>query len=288
MTVSPHSLFDNPSGGPELAGGLRLGRNWYRTAGDGWSSAPECSLVFEAQAFAEPVPMLLDIAVFNARPGDPRMVQIDSPGHPPVTLRVDSPATVPVLVHSPRHAPGALCSEMTLRIDRIASPSQLGMSTDDRLLGLRVLGALRHDAAVAFPLGMAHPAVADICCAEGWAPPEAGGVWSIAPVSRLILPRVLRCDAAVLGFDLSVLPRPDGAPPLGVTLEVDGRVMARAGFHAAPPGPWLCPLRGGWQVGEPLELTFRLADLRTPQDLGINVDTRPLGVFLRRIVLDPD
>ena len=81
---------------------------------------------------------------------------------------------------------------------------------------------------------------------------------------------------------LSCLPRPDSMQPL--LLEVEAGVLRE--YRLVGAGPHILDI--------PLEdmaakscgvMTMRFASVESPAELGINSDTRPLGVFLIRAEL---
>lgn len=284
MRITPRGLFDGAPGPvPTPFAGVLKGEGWHPLSEEGWSSAPLCTLLFDPGAHPPGGEILLELALFNASPADPRVLTLESDGAEPVVLTVGSPLPVAVAVAAPAPARGARLGLLRLRLDRIASPSRLGVAADDRLLGLRLLGAGRHEAAVAFPLDFGEASVRAACLGPGWSAPEPGGLWSEGEEARLFLPRRLWRPCRALAFDLAVLPRPADHPPLGLRVEAAGLCLAQQEIGSGHPRPWICPLHGLWDPGGGLEIVLRFDGLATPAELGINLDTRRLGLFLRSI-----
>lgn len=284
MRIAPRSLFDGaPGPAPTPFAGVLKGEGWHPLSKEGWSAAPLCTLLFDPEVFPPGDEILLELALFNAGPADPRVLTLESDGAAPVVLTVGSPLPVAVAVPAPAPAPGARHGRLRLRLDRIASPSRLGVAADDRLLGLRLLGAGRHEAAIAFPLDFGQAPVRAACLGPGWSTPEPGGLWSEGEEARLFLPRWLWRPCRALAIDLAVLPRPADHPSLALRAEAAGLCLAQQQMGTGHPQPWMCPLHGLWEPGAGLEIVLRFDGLATPADLGINADTRLLGLFLRSI-----
>lgn len=284
MRTAPRSLLDGaPSPAPTPFAGVLKGEGWHPLSVEGWSSAPICTLLFDPEVHPPGDEILLELALFGAGPADPRVLTLESDGAGPVVLTVGDPLPVAVAVAAPVPAPGARLGRLRLRLDRIASPARLGTGADDRLLGLRLLGAGRHHPAVAFPLDFGQAEVRAACLGPGWSAPEPGGLWSEGEEARLFLPRALWRPCRALAFDLAVLPRPADRPPLVICAEAGGLRLLQQEIGPDHPHPWICPLHGLWAPGSGLEIVLRFDGLVSPADLGINSDGRRLGLFLRSI-----
>lgn len=288
MQIAPKSLFEAPLERPELIPGIRLGRGWHAAGGSAcWSRSKQAELAVAADAFPEPVPLRLKLRLFNAAPDRPRLLRVRSPGHDPVSLTVTTPAPVAVRLRSPRHADGADTSPILLELDTLDSPFRAGQSADERLLGLSVTEILPDVPELTFPLDTCAGKQAVSVLAEGWAAPEPGGSWSLGPSAVLHLPGELSpCGPAELLAEAEALPRPGDQPPLVIEIRENGLALAR--WQMSPEGhgqaALRCPLPD-WSNAVDRRLELALHDLRSPAELGINTDPRPLGLRLKRLSL---
>lgn len=143
MHLPPSSRFEQPMEGRELSTGIRLGRGWHPAdpgdAGAAWTRSPRATLQISAGHFPEPVPLRLTLRASCASPERPATLQLLSPGQPPVQRQLRSTAPVTLLLPTPRHAPGADSTALTLEIDLFASPLLEGTGSDERQLGLALL-----------------------------------------------------------------------------------------------------------------------------------------------------
>lgn len=284
MTVADKSMFDAPLGRPPLLPGLRMGMNWHFNSKPIWSNGPHSYLNFSRASFPTPKGVALNLSVFNAAPETPKELRIESPGHAPVSYLITTNEVCSVRVDSPVHADGALGTDITLILEDIDSPAKIGLSPDDRLLGVSIASAMLLDSLLALPLSFGEEATCQALLGDGWAAPDIDmGVWTVGPAATLTLPGYLcTVPATKLAFDLMALPRPEDMPPLAVSVTRNGKVLVRWEFEQDAQGPWYCPL-GTWQPGSDLELGFIIENAQSPQSLDINTDPRPLGIQLQQL-----
>ncbi|NDW33030.1 hypothetical protein [Salipiger sp. PrR007] len=143
MLLPPHSRFEQPMEGRELSTGIRLGRGWHpedpADAGAAWTRSPRATLQISAGHFTEPVPLRLQLRAFCASPEQPGTLRLLSPGQPVLQRVLSSTAPVTLLLATPRHAPGAESTALTLAFDLFGSPLLEGAGPDERQLGLALL-----------------------------------------------------------------------------------------------------------------------------------------------------
>lgn len=118
----------------------------------------------------------------------------------------------------------------------------------------------------------------DSLCGPGWSFPEPEqGVWSDGAEARLLVP----CrGAATLEMELQVLAR-YGGPRRSVEVRIDGRAVRTIEATAEPDWPQVVSLV--LPATDVAEVAFVIHDPARPVDLGLNPDTRRLGVLLRRV-----
>lgn len=119
---------------------------------------------------------------------------------------------------------------------------------------------------------------ADSLCGPGWSFPEPEqGVWSDGAEARLLVP----CrGAASVEVELQVLAR-HGGPRRSVAVRIDGRVVRTIEATAEPDWPQVVIL--ALPAADVAEVAFVIHEPARPVDLGLNPDTRRLGVLVRRI-----
>ncbi|NDW01318.1 hypothetical protein [Salipiger sp. PrR002] len=285
MQIAPKNLFEAPLERPTLAPGIRLGRGWHAEVGAAWSRSRLARLLVLAEQYPDPVPVLLRLRAFDAAPNRPRQLRAESPGHAPVSLTITTPEPVAVLLHTPHHAPGAEISEISLELDQLGSPFLSGRSPDERLLGLSVTEIQPGAPDIAFPLEFTTSGAAASALVEGWAPPEAGGSWSLGSSAVLHLPGYLSPGTATeLVFEGNTLPRSAEQPPLEIDLREAGSVLASWRITSDTAGPWVCPLPD-WTDARDRRFELVIRNTMSPHSLGINADTRELGLQLQRLSL---
>lgn len=285
MNIALKSIFEMPLERPELSPGIWLGPGWHIEKGQAWSGAALAQLTISSDAFPEPQPLLIRLRVFNAAPDRPRHLCVKSYGHDPIRMKISTAVPVTLMLQTPRHAQGAKWSQIGFELDHLDSPFLIGTSPDERLLGIFIKELVPNAPNLAFPLEFNPSGVATSVLAEGWAAPETNGVWSLGPRASLLLPGYLCSGGPVtLISEASVLRRPVDDAPLEIDVCEAGVILASWQFLAENIGPWRCTLPDwGDNLDRRIDLVVR--NVRSPASLGINTDTRPLGLFLSRLSL---
>lgn len=280
-------LFAPQTNKTGLIKGIWLDRNWHLASGPTWSRDLSASLGIDPDVFPEPVPLVLELCVFGASPDQPRVLTLSSPGHADthVTIRTSDP--VKLLTTTPVPGADGQRNVLSLTLDSITSPSRLGLSVDDRLLGVCILSAKADRDAVHWPLDFTDPHASAALLGEGWDTVAAGvGVWSQASQAQIVLPGYLRGqEGDMLSISADVLEQPaDSTTPLRVDVMCNNIPVAT--WHIPPDNPkaLLCPL-SGWHDNTDCKITLRFHNLRSPREIGINTDPRPLGLMMRKITL---
>lgn len=125
---------------------------------------------------------------------------------------------------------------------------------------------------------LSDAATLDGFCGVGWSFPEPGqGTWSDGPEARLVLPTG---GATTLDLELEVLAE-YGGPARAVEVRIDGRVLASLEASAEADGLRSVPLQ--LPRAEQVEVAFVIRRPGRPVDLGLNPDTRQLGVLVQRL-----
>lgn len=132
---------------------------------------------------------------------------------------------------------------------------------------------------------------------SGWSFREAPGVWSDGPtaVVRFDLERhpeqPLRLAAELRAY--TVVPAASGGgaftegPPLAVTVEANGRRVA-AWSLTNTPSVFCATIPAEAVPAQTVSITFKIPDPKSPLELGLGVDTRRIGILLKRAALSAD
>lgn len=270
-----------------LADGIWLGRNWHLISTPIWSRDKAATLDVSATVFPDPVPLVIELCVFDARPDRPRTLTVSSPGHPDRRITVRGATPVTVLSATPVQTDGTDHAAVTLSLETITSPLKAGLSADDRLLGLHIRSVRADPDVLSLPLNLGNHDVARAVLREGWSTVEPGaGVWSLAEHATLVLPGYLhRQDGAILCLTADVLPRGETTAPLHAQVFCNGVPAATWRFPPDQPGNLRCHLPAGHDNTD-CTITLHLKNLLSPRELGINKDPRTLGLMLREIRLE--
>ena len=282
MQIAAHTLFDMPLPRPELVPGIHYAEGWHTFDKPILSYRRKASISVAAAAFPEPVPVAISLAVFGAAATRPRRLRIDSPGHAPVDLPVVTDAPITTTIQTPRHEPGAEWTSFTIEIDRIDSPVGLGVSSDERALGVRITALEPGARSLTWPLRFTDPGICRSVLKGGWAEPDPeNGIWSTGSHAQMVLPGYLNPDhapARELGLRLSVLPRPPGLRPLQLAVIGDSAPLWRGALSETTPVLRI-PV-GNWTANADYTLSLIFGNILTPAALGINTDMRQLGLQL--------
>lgn len=284
MNISTQSIFDIGSKRPTASTGLEYFRGWHVASYPVWSRDSEAVLRVDAARFQEVRSIVLKIKTFHPDTTPPKVLRIYSDGHEMLEIPVSSTGMQSILVETPVIQPDAAYGFIRFELSEIASPSKLGLSKDDRLLGFHIYSVIENVVPVVFPVDMTVPALGETVLASGWDRIEPGyGVWSIASNAQLVFPGYLDLsDVQALSFEVDTLPRPEDHAALQVELWNKNRLLETWKFGGNTRGIRTCPL-DSVNAGEELEITFRISELASPQALGINADSRPLGILLKSV-----
>jgi hypothetical protein len=191
----------------------------------------------------------------------------------------------------PPHVLAGGTAELTFLVDEPRSPLALGWSTDDRALGihLRTLSVVELDRSMQAgdTLVISEASEVEQVLGDGWAVPEAKGVWTVEETASITL-RVANPEPAGVDVVLGVVPFVTRKHP-GLAVEVwvrEQRVLAQVFRHAEPVHPLRVPLPAAMlddQGRATLEL--RIRDPARPLDVGASEDPRRLGVYLQSLAM---
>ncbi len=160
-----------------------------------------------------------------------------------------------------------LVSQLVPRLDSLEHLSE------DELVGAPTVSS----ASLSFAKGTAGVGA----LVSGWGEPESWGTWSIDRVStmRLLLPEQTHRVRLALGY--RTIPFPDGGKRI-VRCETEGRVLNE--WHLSVEDA-----QGELQIELPknhsgaVELVFANPNSKSPAELGLGADVRPLGLGVERI-----
>jgi hypothetical protein len=284
MSLAEHGLFDAARARTAIHPGIEFYRGWNLDSDPVWSRDTDAVLRIDAARFAQPVALAIRIRTFNPDTATPKTLQIASPGHDTVAVRITRTGVQTVLVRTPVMAQDATSGFVTLSLESPQSPAQLGLSRDDRLLGFHIIDIREDVVPLTLPLDLRDPKTSTEVLASGWDRIEEGtGVWSLTAAPQIALPGHLDlADVPALAFELDTLPRPRDHPPLQIELWSAGRRLVVWDFAQSTSGTWICPVVHS-PTGQGFEITFRINALASPAMLGINADPRMLGLLLRSI-----
>ena len=173
--------------------------------------------------------------------------------------------------------------EIVLRTPDAATPARLGINDDGRSLGV-LLRSLSIRPPFRCSPGQRHALGAgtedEQMLAGGWADADRGGRWTRGSVARMLVQAPTA--ASVLEWTAQPLTAP-GVPPLRVEVSANGAALGTVAYDGAPRCVQL-PLGPAGMAGE-LLLTWRICDPRSPSQLGLSEDRRPLGLFFGSVAL---
>ena len=125
---------------------------------------------------------------------------------------------------------------------------------------------------------------------SGWSSPEPGGVWSNAPIAKIVLPiksqGINTCDQFLLNISALGHVSPN-KPRLSVTVMVNG--LAHGKFTFSKPGvleSLSVNIAGQPGSNGSIEIQFHFDDTRSPAELGESRDIRRLGMFLSSLSIE--
>jgi hypothetical protein len=189
----------------------------------------------------------------------------------------------------PVSADGAV--DLTLTIENLSSPVELGWSSDDRQLGIllraitlvEVDRSLRPGETIVFSEGSGG----ERFLGEGWSMPDETGVWTDGDKASLLLrPTDIRPEDGELVLAVSAFVTTDH-PNLEVEVSALDEPLARRVFRHGEALRLFhipFPAAAGAQ-GRRMLFELRLSDPARPLDLGLSEDARRLGVRLEWLMV---
>ncbi len=248
---------------------------------------PETSLLLEVQA---------DGLLSDPRPRQRLGVAVNDRVVAELVLEDDADPR-PEAIVLPREAlAGRSALDLRLRAPDAASPAQLGLGDDDRSMGVylrRLIVREPRSYALGERLSFGEGSGDEQLLAGGWNEAEPEGRWTSGPLARLLLrvapATIASFDADTLALEFLALPLL-GAParPLRVEVLANGRHLATLHYGETNPGrsPVRVPLPTSAldPTGE-LLLAWSIHDPRSPRELEISPDERPLGLYFQSLAL---
>jgi Uncharacterised nucleotidyltransferase len=270
---------------------------WRPEAAGCWIAGREARLVLALER-APSTSLLLEIQAEGllcaARPRQRLNVLVNDLAVAELAIETNSDRPAESIVLPREALVGRSALDLRLRAPDAASPAQLGIDDDDRSMGvyLRRL-VVREPRSYALGETLAFGAGDEDMLAGGWNDGESEGRWTSGPLARLLLrvaPATMASfDADTLALEFLALPLL-GAParPLRVEVLANGHSLATLLYGETNPGrsPVRVPLPTNVldPTGE-LLLAWRIREPRSPQELGISTDARPLGLYFQRMAL---
>jgi len=189
--------------------------------------------------------------------------------------------------------------EIRLVITDPASPLTLGMSSDERLLGLglrrmQLAEGAEEPAMLVEPgedLDFSAGGRAVAALGEGWIAAEPRGSWSIGHAAdiRFRLAHTIGGGAVlrIVGAPLLTARRTTASVDLAVNGSAVGSIQYRLGEQESERVVRVPGVALAQSAQSVVSLTLHMSDARSPKELGLSDDPRPLGFFLRQLRLDP-
>jgi hypothetical protein len=277
-------LFDTSRSGHQIADGIALTQGWYSDAAPFWSRDRTAVLTFETAYFANPHSVLLKLKTYNPDVFPLKKLTIHSEGHAPIETDVPRHGKQSILIQTPVIAPGAASGQVRISVDNPQSPSQLGLAPDDRLLGVHIVEVIENPIPMSFPIDLTSRESGAVILGDGWSIFEPGmGAWSFGSYAQIFLPRLPElAEGGMLEFEVETVARNAEHPALEVQVWHGDQGLASWDFSTIGNGLFRCPLPTSTGIAD-LEISFRIDKLLSPQMLGVNADTRLLGIRLKSI-----
>lgn len=286
------SVFERAADTAWIAEGVSYDHGWYHSAEPIWSRSPIFGILAKVPTGApgdHGGALLVTFVCFGATAKAPRRMTVTVAGHEPIRwlLRDHGPYTIQF--PAPSGVPGTM-APISFEVDPISSPFALKQSTDDRLLGIRLLG-ISHLAATMTPtVEFRDPGTNSPILGRGWVRPDGHGTWSAGSTATLHLPHRIMNVGLGPWVTFDTLPRPWDAAPLEIEMSIGDATMTLAsagGEHRVS----LESLRSiptdddhdASALRPDMTVRIGLGGLLSPKDLGLSIDDRPLGIRLQRI-----
>lgn len=262
-------------------------------AGGIWTLGPRAELRISVNGLGEGDHALsLLIGMVCVSPAKPLMVELVANGERIAARSFTDPAVGGIWrVPLPSHVVNSGRAEFKFLVDEPPSPLALGWSTDDRELGIHLLTLsvveLGQSVQIGERLGFSEASEAQRILGDGWAAPEAAGVWTVEENASIAL-RVPDPGPAGVDVVLDVVPFVTRKhPKLEVEVWVREQRVVTQIFRDAKPAD---PLRAHLPVSMLDEegramLELRLREPARPLDVGLSEDPRRLGVHLQSLTV---
>lgn len=117
---------------------------------------------------------------------------------------------------------------------------------------------------------------------DGWSQPEQWGTWSTGSAAEIRVPvpasrQPFSIELEVIGF------HPPGSDPVAVTVRLGDEAPSRYSIGAQDATIRVDVPESLADTQSPIRIGFEIANPRSPRELGLSVDGRPLGIGLKKI-----
>jgi hypothetical protein len=279
-------------GRPDLARDHTAHGTWLAEGEGCWIAGSQARLVLPLR---EPVstPLVLEISADGllAEGRTSQRLGVAVNGGEVAALEIDADAN---LRDEPILLPRALVAgrerlDVLLSTPDATSPVELGLADDDRRMSV-FLRSLTVRAPRMVRLGewlaLGEDAREQAMLVGGWGQAEPTGRWTLGSRARLVLDLEQQPWPAELAIDATPFLGRAGRT-LQVDLLANGVPLKTIVYDRASDDPLLvrAPLPATAARDGEIVLEWRTADPRSPHELGISADRRPLGLFVRRLAL---
>ncbi len=195
-------------------------------------------------------------------------------------------------VHIPQNIITGKQDRITFNISAPISPYEHGTSTDVRKLGI-LIRTLTISEVPLYTLNKpihftAHNYNADQWRTSGWSSPEINGTWSLGTSTSLVInvPDLNKQNAKTLHLKAVIQPLTK-APELTkqlVEVSINNKVIGKWDVDVAQEYSMAIPTD---TLSNPhLHITFTLPNAASPASLGMNTDTRKLGILFKELKIE--
>lgn len=272
-----------PQAARDFPEGIRFGKSWHFDDPACWSRAPAASLVVDRAIFPVPCELLVEVVVFNATVDRPKTVTVTSRNNVPRRYMCSTPERRRMIVKTPAFDGSSTHGEIIFHVDKLESPFQVGLSQDDRLLGLAVLTVSVHDQEPTLPLDLCGAQQVPANLVTGWSTPEAHGIWTDCDVAELLFER--RQLANAIGVDLAFVPmlRPSTLRPFEIRFSCNDRELECVRPTPGDPHVTRIMFNEATVLGDDQWIRIQMSNVVSPLELGLSADDRRLGICLQRV-----
>lgn len=263
--------------------GIAFLRNWHFEDAARWSRAQAASLAVERAMFPVASELLVDVRVFNASKDNPKTVTVESVGNAPRHYVFSTSHTQQIIVATPQFDEVSPRAELVFHVDKLESPYELGLSNDDRLLGISIRAMSVYERRPAFRLDQSATEDLAVHLISGWSTPEPNGTWSIAAVAEIGLEHRHIRNASGIDLAFGVMPRLATNPPLDVRISCNSREIQCLSFASGGDHITRVMFNEVDLMGEDQRIRIEMENLISPAELGLSTDGRRLGICLKRV-----